>query len=39
MVTNDVLRRIAVWIFYTHAHTIYMAKILWVEKLCIGKRS
>jgi hypothetical protein len=29
--TNDALRRTAARVFYAHAHTIYIAKILWVK--------
>jgi hypothetical protein len=39
MVTNDALRRTTTRVFDARAHTIYIAKILWVKKLCIGKMS
>jgi hypothetical protein len=39
MVTNDALRMTVVKGFDARAHTIYIAKILWAKKLCIGKRS
>jgi hypothetical protein len=39
MVKNDALRMIVDKVFDACAHTIYIAKILWAEKLCIGKRS
>jgi hypothetical protein len=31
MVTNDALRMTVVKIFDAHAHTIYIAKILWAK--------
>jgi hypothetical protein len=39
MVTNDALRRTAARVFDAHAHTIFISKLLWPKKLCIGKRS
>jgi hypothetical protein len=39
MVTNDALRMTVVKVFDACAHTIYIVKILWAKKLCIGKRS
>jgi hypothetical protein len=39
MAINDALRRTAARVFDAHAHTIYIAKILWAKKFCIGKRS
>jgi hypothetical protein len=39
MVTNDALRMTLVKVFDARAHTIYIVKILWAKKLCIGKRS
>jgi hypothetical protein len=39
MVTNDALRMTLVKVFDACAHTIYIVKILWAKKLCIGKRS
>jgi hypothetical protein len=38
MVTNDALHMTVVKIFDVRAHYIYIAKILWAKKLCIGKR-
>jgi hypothetical protein len=39
MVTIDALRMTVVKVLDAHAHTMYIAKILWAKKLCIGKRS
>jgi hypothetical protein len=39
MVTNDAQRMTAVKVFDARSHYIYIAKILWAKKLCIGKRS
>jgi hypothetical protein len=38
MVTNDALRMTVVKVLDARARTIYIAKILWAKKLCIGKR-
>jgi hypothetical protein len=37
MVTKDALRMTVIKVFDARARTIYIAKILWIKKLCISK--